>query len=101
MCSSDLIRELDLSRYYLKELVEQFKLPIGYRVPECSYFGWLDLRSANLSGDIAQHFINKGRIAIAPGNFYGPTGSGFIRINFATSRELILDAITRISKVLT
>ena len=95
------IRELDLSRYYLKELVEQFKLPIGYRVPECSYFGWLDLRSANLSGDIAQHFINKGRIAIAPGNFYGPTGSGFIRINFATSRELILDAMTRIRKALT
>jgi cystathionine beta-lyase len=95
------IRELDSSRYYLKELIEQTDLPIGYRVPDCSYFGWLDLRGAHLSGDIAQHFLDKGKIAIAPGNFYGPTGAGFIRINFATSRELIHDAMTRITKALT
>jgi cystathionine beta-lyase len=96
-----MIRELDSSRYYLKELIEQTNLPIGYRVPDCSYFGWLDLRGAHLSGDIAQHFLDKGKIAIAPGNFYGPTGAGFIRINFATSRELIHDAMTRITKALT
>jgi cystathionine beta-lyase len=96
-----MIRELDSSRYYLKELIEQTNLPIGYRVPDCSYFGWLDLRRANLSGDFAQHFLDKGKIAIAPGNFYGPTGAQFIRINFATSRELIHDAMTRIAKVLT
>jgi cystathionine beta-lyase len=95
------IRELDSSRYYLKELIEQTNLPVGYRVPDCSYFGWLDLRGAHLSGDIAQHFLDKGKIAIAPGNFYGPTGAGFIRINFATSRELIHDAMTRITKALT
>jgi cystathionine beta-lyase len=96
-----MIRELDSSRYYLKELIEQTNLPIGYRVPDCSYFGWLDLRGAHLSGDFAQHFLDKGKIAIAPGNFYGPTGAGFIRINFATSRELIHDAMTRITKALT
>ena len=95
------IRELDSSRYYLKELIEQTNLPIGYRVPDCSYFGWLDLRGANLYGDFAQHFFDKGKIAIAPGNFYGPTGAQFIRINFATSRELIHDAMTRITKALT
>ena len=95
------IRELDSSRYYLKELIEQTNLPIGYRVPDCSYFGWLDLRGAHLSGDFAQNFLDKGKIAIAPGNFYGPTGAQFIRINFATSRELIHDAMTRITKALT
>ena len=31
----------------------------------------------------------------------GPSGTGFIRINFATSRELIAEAVTRIAKTLT
>jgi bifunctional pyridoxal-dependent enzyme with beta-cystathionase and maltose regulon repressor activities len=53
-----------------------------------------------MQGDVAQRFITQGKIAVAPGNFYGPSGSGFIRMNFATSREIVQDAVTRIVSVL-
>lgn len=95
------IVELDNSRKYLQQLLLKAPISIGYRLPECSYFGWLDLRAHTFSGDISENFISRGKIAIAPGNFYGPTGSGFIRMNFATSREIIADAVDRIIRALT
>lgn len=94
------IVELDSSRKYLKGLIDNTKLNIKYREPDASYFGWLDLRELHLEGDIANRFISEGKIAVAPGNYYGPSGTGFIRINFATSRELITEAVTRIAKTL-
>lgn len=95
-----LIVELDSSRNFLKELMSNSGTSIGYRIPEAGYFGWLDLRALEMQGDVAQRFITEGKIAIAPGNFYGPSGSGFIRMNFATSREIVQDAVTRIVSVL-
>ena len=50
--------------------------------------------------DIAEILLSEGKIAVAPGHLYGASGSGFIRINFATSREIIDDAVTRIATVL-
>ena len=95
-----LIVELDSSRNFLKELISNSGTTIGYRIPEAGYFGWLDLRVLEMQGDVAQRFITQGKIAVAPGNFYGPSGSGFIRMNFATSREIVQDAVTRIVSVL-
>jgi cystathionine beta-lyase len=95
-----LIVELDSSRNFLKELMSNSGTTIGYRIPEAGYFGWLDLRALEMQGDVAQRFITQGKIAIAPGNFYGPSGSGFIRMNFATSREIVQDAVARIVSVL-
>ena len=91
-----LIVELDSSRRFLKELMSNSGTSIGYRMPEAGYFGWLDLRALEMQGDVAQRFITEGKIAIAPGNFYGPSGSGFIRMNFSTSKEIIQDAARRI-----
>jgi len=95
-----LIKELDDSRNFLRELIDDSGVAIGYRMAEASYFGWLDLRQLGLKGDIANRFITEGKIAVAPGHFYGPSGDGFIRMNFATSKEIIQDAVGRIVGVL-
>ena len=94
------IEELDSSRNFLRELIESSGVAIGYHMAEASYFGWLDLRQLDVPGNIPSRFITEGKIAIAPGNFYGPSGSGFIRMNFATSKEIIQDAVERIVGVL-
>jgi cystathionine beta-lyase len=95
-----MMEELDSSRNFLRESIESSGVAIGYRMAEASYFGWLDLRQLDVQGDIANRFITEGKIAIAPGNLYGPSGDGFIRVNFATSKEIIQDAVGRIVGVL-
>jgi len=104
------IRELDRSRTYLAELIDDVGkrsgFQIGYRKPEGSYFGWLDLSAIDFKAgaieniDLGEIFLDAGKIAIAPGVLYGPTAKSFIRMNFATSRDLIKDAIDRIEATL-
>ncbi len=96
------VGELDKSRYYLAELIANLNLGIGYKIPTAGYFGWLDMRELELKlaihgkNELAELLLSKGKIAVAPGKLYGPGGVGFIRINFATSFEIIDDAINRI-----
>jgi len=37
---------------------------------------------------------------VASGSLYGPSGPGFIRINFATSGEILSEAVKRIARAL-
>jgi bifunctional pyridoxal-dependent enzyme with beta-cystathionase and maltose regulon repressor activities len=50
--------------------------------------------------DVAGLLLTRGKIAVAPGHLYGPSGTGFIRINFATSFEIIEESVKRIKSTL-
>jgi cystathionine beta-lyase len=50
--------------------------------------------------ELSEILLSHGKIAVAPGKLYGPSGAGFIRINFATSSEIIEDAVSRIGVAL-
>ena len=71
---------------------------IRYRVPECSYLGWLDCSALGLGEDPAKVFLEKGRLALNPGVIYSPHTPQFVRFNFATSESVITEAINRIVK---
>ena len=100
------IAQLDQSRTHLGNLLSELEFDIGYREPDGGYFGWLDLRGVdslkNLGNheDVAGLLLTRGKIAVAPGHLYGPTGTGFIRINFSTSFEIIEEAVRRIKSTL-
>ena len=100
------ITELDKSRFHLGKIINQLDFPISYCIPDAGYFGWLDMRSINLKlseknqFELSEILLSHGKIAVAPGKLYGPSGAGFIRINFATSSEIIEDAVSRIGVAL-
>ena len=100
------VEQLDQSRTYLGGLLSELQFDIGYREPDGGYFGWLDLRSVdkfknlNSREDIAELLLTHGKIAVAPGHLYGPSGTGFIRINFATSFEIIEESVKKIKSTL-
>lgn len=97
------IKFLDQSRNSLARLIN-LKLPgVRYNIPAAGYFGWLDLRELvpdEKIPTIGESMITLGKIAVAPGQLYGPGGQGFIRINFATSDEILQDAVERIATAL-
>jgi len=100
------VKELDKSRYYLAQLLADLGLDIKYKIPTAGYFGWLDMRGLDSKlamlgqTELADVLLSHGKIAVAPGKLYGPGGVGFIRINFATSFEIIADAVNRIGKTI-
>ena len=92
------IAQLDHNRHLIKGLLAE-KLPtVRYHIPHNSYLAWLDLESLHLGVDPSVTLIEKGRVALSPGHGFGKQCSQYARLNFATSPEIISEAIDRIAR---
>jgi cystathionine beta-lyase len=77
------------------------KLPsVKMHLPQSSYVAWLDLTSLNLGENPAQTLLERGKVALNPGNLYGAQSTQFVRLNYATSPTILTEAIDRIVKSL-
>ncbi|MDE0885363.1 MAG: pyridoxal phosphate-dependent aminotransferase [Myxococcota bacterium] len=66
--------------------------------PEATYLLFPDIRATGLGSDaITDYLGTAARVAVIPGNdrFFGPGGAGHIRLCFATSREILVEALDR------
>ena len=94
------LRQLDHNRFMVRDLLSA-KLPsVTYHIPQSSYLAWLDLTSLNLGENPSQELLERGRVALNPGHLYGVQCSQYVRLNFATSPEIIAEAIDRIVRAL-
>ena len=92
------IAQLDHNRHLIKDLLAE-KLPtVRYHIPQNSYLAWLDVESLNLGVDPSVTLIEKGRVAFSPGHGFGKQCDQYVRLNFATSPEIITEAIDRIAR---
>ncbi len=83
-----------VAEYLAKELPE-----VRYTPPEATYLAWLDFRHYEFEN--AETFaLEKAKVAMNDGAWFGPTGAGFLRLNLATSRAILTEALERISKAL-
>ena len=86
-------------RDYLATAIPQALPRAVYHKPESTYLAWIDLRGYGIE-DPAKALLDKGRIAVHEGREFGPDGAGFVRLNFATSRSIIDEALARMAGVL-
>ena len=91
------ITTMESNRKYLKKLLDKNLSSIGYRIPDFSYLAWLDLSALNLGENPSQVLLEKGKLALNPGFMFGPQSSNFVRLNFATSEEILDEAISRMA----
>ncbi len=90
--------ELDKNRALVADLIAELTPAIRYRAPDSSYLAWLDLSALNLGEDPAAVLIEKAKVAFVPGVRFGKGNEQFVRLNFATSPEILREALTRIAK---
>ena len=91
-----MMETLDRNRQFLQVQLEN-KLPKAkYQVPSCTYLAWIDMSAYDLGENPAKAILEGGKVALTPGYLFGPDCSQFIRLNFATSEEIIAEGIDRI-----
>lgn len=95
-----LMVQLDQNRNLVASLIEAKTPGVGYRIPHCSYLAWLDLTSFNLGDDPSAVLIDKAKVAFVPGVRFGSQSTQFVRLNFATSPEILTEAFNRLATVL-
>ena len=96
-----LVGELDANRTLLGRLLAEHLPAVRWQPPEATYLAWLDCRDLGLGDDPAAVFLERGRVALGSGPWYGrPQGLGFARLNFATSPGILEEAVKRMASVL-
>lgn len=95
-----LMLQLDTNRKLVSALVAE-KLPQARtHMPHCSYLSWIDFSAYGLGADPAAHLVENARTAFVPGVRFGEQFSQYVRLNFATSPEIIEEAINRVANSL-
>jgi cystathionine beta-lyase len=95
-----LMVQLDSNRKLVASLVAE-KLPRAkMNMPHCSYLAWIDFSAYDIGDDPAGYLVERAQVAFVPGVRFGESFSHYVRFNFATSPEIITEAINRVARAL-
>lgn len=88
---------VDFIEGFVNEKMDQVK----FIRPQGTYLGWLDFREITKNKKELDHIlINKAKVALDGGYWFGKGGEGFARINFACSQKTLEKALNRIEKAI-
>jgi len=83
----------DIVSDYLVQHLPQIRLIS----PEGTYLLWLDCRALGMrDSQLKALFTQRAGVGLSQGTLFGHAGSGFMRMNIGTSRQVVLSALERI-----
>jgi cysteine-S-conjugate beta-lyase len=92
-----LLATLYARRELLDTLISERVPSVSWHAPEAGYLAWLNLTALNSDLDLRGMFLTHGRIALDDGNDFGLGGRGHVRLNFATSPQILDQATAAMS----
>jgi cystathionine beta-lyase len=95
-----LLTTLERRRAQLATLLEEQLPVVAWHPAAATYLAWLDCRAIGPDGRARDVFLERGRVALEPGPRFGAAGSGYARLNFATSAEILELAVAGMARAL-
>lgn len=97
---NDLLELLEENYLFIESYINN-KLPkIEITRPQGTYLIWLNFEKFNLSYEkLEEIFVNDCNLALSRGSDFGTEGQGFMRLNFATSKKVLNEALDKIFMV--
>jgi cystathionine beta-lyase len=92
------IKQLVHNRNLISKLLAEHLPEVIYNPPQHSYLAWFDLSALNLGTEPTAVILDKTKVALNAGHIYGAQWGQFARMNFATSPEIITQAITQMAR---
>lgn len=74
---------------------------IGWDVeaPAGTFFAWLPIPEGYTSESFADVLLEKAHVVVAPGNGFGQSGEGYVRVGLLDTEERLQEAVDRIGKL--
>lgn len=86
-----------LRRDFLRRRLQEAGLPSIQ--PDGAFYLFVDVRGTGLSArEFAMRLLDEERVAVVPGEAFGPSGEGFVRCSYATSLDRLEAAAERIQR---
>jgi cystathionine beta-lyase len=91
---------LDRNRRRVAEWAAQANLP--HHMPESTYLAWMGCRHLDVQAGLTphEHFLEHAKVGLADGQEFGEPGRGHVRLNFATSEEILEEILGRLGGAL-
>jgi len=94
---AETMAQLDHNRKLVKELLAKYLPDAKYVIPQNSYLAWIDISCLGLGNNASEFLIENKKVAFNPGTEFGDGFGAYIRLNFATSPEIIEEGIKRLA----
>ncbi|GAB3623037.1 aminotransferase class I/II-fold pyridoxal phosphate-dependent enzyme [Mariniluteicoccus endophyticus] len=95
----ELMGEIEANRQLLVELLAEHVPGAVYRPGPATYLAWVDCSALGLD-EPYQAFLDRGRVALNRGADFGPGGEQCVRVNLATSPEVLREVVRRMASAL-
>jgi len=90
-------KEFDSRRRYTYERLQAMGLKPVW--PAGAFFVWVPIRELGLSGIVfARKLLQAKRVLVSPGEFFGPSGGGHVRISYAADDGRLREGLTRLAE---
>ncbi len=94
----DLKKYLEANITYVSSFIEAHPFPIRTIPTEATFLMWLDCRGCGVSQEVlVDFFVHHARLGLNDGLSFGQAGKGFMRLNIGTSKEVLEEAMQRLS----
>ena len=93
-----LLVTLDHRRQLLGDLLRERLPMLSWHPPEATFLAWLNCTALGPDDQARARFLDHGRVALEPGLRFGAAGSGYARLNFATSPGILDEATARMAR---
>jgi len=82
---------------FVNDYLVEHAIPIKATETQATFLMWLDCRAFGLSDEaLEEFFIHKAKLGLNSGVSFAEAGSGFMRLNIATSQEVLAEAMSRL-----
>jgi len=87
------------NRDFITGFMQQNLPQVGYRPPQGTYLAWFDFSGTPFAQQAHKVVLEQAKVGLNDGKMFGPQYQGWLRLNFATSRRLLQEALERIARV--
>lgn len=91
-CLDYLTANRDFAVNFIREEIPELQTT----VPDATFLMWLDCSALGHEGHLQAWFRDQAKVALSPGDFFGASESQYVRLNFATTRSTLQEALERI-----
>jgi len=92
---------LQANRDFVADYVRRELPGVAMVAPEATYLAWMDCRQSGIAGSPQEFFLERARVALHDGAWFGTRGEGFVRLNFGCPRATLAEALARMRDALT
>lgn len=95
---NEMVKEYQRRRDYAVKAINAIP-GIHCQCPKGAFYIFINCKSLNMkSADLAAHLLENAKIALIPGDVFGPGGEGYLRMSFANSYENVVEGCKRLAE---